>query len=334
MVASSTSEAQDCLDGLDVISRADVLVLEHEPAVDVAGDGCVGVVVRPAREVPVRVRLVAASGETLHQAWAEPWAFVRGCGEGARWAIEASRTVAVEVVVVRAPPRELPACELPRPGVAARAPSLGPEPPRVPTLPALEPPWVADVELDTAGGRRVDLGHTEGCVRVDVVGQVTGGRLHVGDASSELWAAPTGAWAALCSAGTTWVSLEGEGPLRARVSRAPRGLRLGGPEAAGVAATALGATRVVDERQVRLGRGERWRRPIATNDCVRVVVVAADEAVEARYEVRLLAGSALVGRARGGPGRAARVDACEAVTEVEVVQLRGGARLVVGEAVW
>ena len=135
VVASSTSGAQDCLEGLDVSARVDVLVLEHEPAVDIAGDGCVGVVVRPAREVPVRLRLVASSGETLHQAWAEPWAFVRGCGEGARWVVDGPFVTAAGP----AAGLDMALAEL----TAVTAPDVGANVAR-----ALEHDWCADARRD------------------------------------------------------------------------------------------------------------------------------------------------------------------------------------------
>lgn len=342
---SGTSAADECpaaWEGLDVRRTERVLVVPHEPWVGaLVGSGCVGVVVVPAQPVEVRVQLVARDGRTWHEAWARPLAFVRGCGDGPRVVIEAARSVAVTVVELRDPPPELAdaACRARRPGVESRPPRLGPEPPpsQALVLPPVDAPWTRDTELALVRPRRVDLGVREGCVRVDVAGAVHGGRLVIGGRAFALWGAPYGAWAAVCADGTSVLELEGEGPLAVRVSssRASSWV-VGGAESTGLRSVARGSATEAPPTQVRLRVGERLRWPARELEgCRRGLAVGADESSEARFELRALgADDALVARGRGGPGRAARVDACATVRTWELVQLGPGGRVVVEEASW
>jgi hypothetical protein len=341
---AAPAAADECAppwEGLDVRSSTRALVVPDEPWVGVLQtSGCVGVVVVPAQPVELRARLMSRSGRVWHEAWARPLAFVRGCGDGPRVVIETSRSVAVTVVELRDPPPELPdvACRARRPGVESRPPSLGPEPPsEQPTLPPVEAPWSRDVELALEDPRRVDLGTRVGCVRVDVAGAVSGGRIVVAGRAFALWSAPYGAWAAVCADGTTVLELEGDGPLTVQVSHAPApAWSVGGAEAAGLRTVARGTATESPPSQVYLRAGASWRW--AARDvvgCRRGVAVGADEASEARFELRALGpDDSLVSRGRGGPGRAARVDACTAVSTWELVQLGPGGRIVVEEASW
>lgn len=344
-------------DGLDVVRSEDVLIAPHTPWGDrLAGSGCVGVVVAPARGVDVRAQLVSREGHTWHEAWARPrtesphatdedrapasFAFVRGCGEEPRLVIEATRSVVVKIVVVRDPPAELSdaACRSARPGVESRPPRLGPEPSEhAPTLPLLEAPWTLDTELALDAGRRIDVGVGEGCVRVDVAGNVHGGRVTVAERAFGLWGAPYGAWAAVCARGSAVVELEGEGPLVVRIARAASSTSaVGGGESSGLRAVARGAAREASVSQVHLRATERFQQAVAPSiGCRRWIAVAADEASDTRFELRALGpNDSLLGRGRGGPGRAARVDSCGPVVAWELVQLGPGGRVVIEEATW
>lgn len=328
--------------GLDVQRTTRELVVPEEPWVGaLEGSGCVGVVVVPAQPIELRARLISRDGRTWHEAWARPFAFVRGCGDGPRVVIETSRSVAVTVVELRDPPPELPdaACRARRPGVESRPPSLGPEPPAEEVaLPPVEAPWTRDTELALPIARRVDLGMRAGCVRVDVAGAVQGGRVVVAGRAFALWSAPYGAWAAVCADGATVLELEGDGPLAVRVSRAATSTwSVGGPEAAGLRTVARGAATEAPPTQTYLRTGTTWRWPAREDvaGCRRAVAVGADEASEARFELRALGpDDALLARGRGGPGRAARVDACVPVSVWELVQLGPSGRIVVEEASW
>ncbi len=327
--------------GLDVRRTERVLVVPHEPWVGALdGSGCVGVVVVPAQPVELQVKLLARDGRTWHEASARPLAFVRGCGEGPRVVIEAARSVAVTVVELRDPPPELAdaACRARRPGVESRPPRLGPEPPSQPRiLPPVHAPWTPDTELVLELPRRVDLGAREGCVRIDVAGAVHGGRVVIGGRPFALWSAPYGAWAAVCADGTSVLELEGEGPAAVRVSRAGSSTWIvGGAESTGLRSVARGSATEAPPAQAHLRAGETLRWPARELEgCRRGIAVGADEASEARFELRALGvDDVLVGRGRGGPGRAAWVDACAAVRTWELVQLGPGGRIVVEEASW
>jgi hypothetical protein len=357
VVAAQDACLDELLAGADVALRQETLVRPNEPTLGRFDESdCVGLLVVPKRPVTVGVRLFGRDGATWQEGTARPVAFVRGCGEP-RWALWAAESVVVTLVVLRGPPTALPraSCLARQPGLAARPTPVGPEPPVVLVGPdaddgeplgvdASSGAWELDVvlELEVHGEHRIDLASRAGCVRVDVRGPITGGRLTSGSFAAELWAMPYGARGWVCGAGATTLFVEGDGGLAVTVSRAPP-VDLGisvGPEGEATWVDALGSARSRGALvQAYLRAGERLAgmlQPVEPEvDCRRWVAVAGDESLDARFELRIVAADGrVVGRARGGPGRAARVDACEEGARWELVQLGPAGRVVVGEAAW